>query len=90
MNTINISNYRPKSALNTLHIDLIDCLSYELLPAEQREFTAGRPGLPASRRANKSEEYAHSETLSSTQRGPVGLVHLASADSLRRVQVLIT
>lgn len=36
MKTINISNYHPKSALNPLPIDLIDCLSYELLPIEQR------------------------------------------------------
>lgn len=35
MKTINMSNYRPKSALNTLHIDVIDCLSYELFPIEQ-------------------------------------------------------
>lgn len=35
MKTINISNYHPKSVLNTLPIDLIDCLSYELLPIEQ-------------------------------------------------------
>lgn len=36
MKTINISNYRPKSALNTLPIDLIDRLSYKLLPIERR------------------------------------------------------
>lgn len=32
MKTINISNYHPKSVLNTAAIDLIDCLNYELLP----------------------------------------------------------